>query len=160
MPASQPVELLVGGRRNTTYAVPARYAGNFAPGRDAPPRRLTDDERAAAARAGQMLADALAGRPIAAAWKAAGCDGFDIKSVRLEGEPRFQLETVADRAKAKRWYVYQVQIDAVGTGKFRLSKDGVPYVNRLQHMLLWDAAGSTWSVEPRHVRCTSFSEAK
>jgi hypothetical protein len=97
---------------------------------------------------------------IAAAWKAAGCDGFDIKSVRLEGEPRFQLETVADRAKAKRWYVYQVQIDAVGTGKFRLSKDGVPYVNRPQHLLLWDPAGSAWSVDPRHVRCTSFSEAK
>ena len=97
---------------------------------------------------------------LAAAWQAAKCDGFDIRNVALVGEPRFQLETVADRKAAKRWYVYAVQVDAVGTGKFRLSKEGVPYVNRTQNMLLWNPAARSWSVEPRHVRCTGFSEKR
>lgn len=97
---------------------------------------------------------------LAAAWQAAKCDGFDIRNVALVGEPRFQLETVADRKAAKRWYVYAVQVDAVGTGKFRLSKEGAPYVNRTQNMLLWNPAARSWSVEPRHVRCTGFSEKR
>jgi hypothetical protein len=99
-------------------------------------------------------------RIIAAAWAKANCEGFDIKAIALEGEPRYQLESTSDRAKAKRWFVYQIQIDAVGTGKFRLSKEGVPYVNRTQNMLLWNPAERSWSVEPRHVRCTGFSEKK
>jgi hypothetical protein len=103
---------------------------------------------------------AQAQRLIAAAWEAAKCEGFDIKRIDLEGEPRFQLETVADRKAAKRWYVYQIQVDAVGTGKFRLSKEGAPYVNRTQNMLLWDPAARTWAVESRHVRCTGFAEKK
>lgn len=99
-------------------------------------------------------------RIIAAAWAKANCEGHDIKAIALEGEPRYQLESTSERAKAKRWYVYQIQIDAVGTGKFRLSKEGVPYVNRTQNMLLWNPAERSWSVEPRHVRCTGFSEKK
>jgi hypothetical protein len=99
---------------------------------------------------------------IAAAWKAGNCEGFEIRSIALEGEPRFQIEAtkVEDRAKAKRSYVYQVEIDAVGTGKFRLSKEGVAYRNRLQHLLHWDPQGRAWTVDPRHVRCGSFSERK
>lgn len=99
-------------------------------------------------------------RLIAAAWAKANCEGFDINAITLEGEPRFQRELVADRASAKRWFVYQIQVDAIGTGKFRLSKDGVPYMNRTPNMLLWDAAGRSWSVETRHVRCTGFSEKR
>lgn len=97
---------------------------------------------------------------LAAAWQAAKCEGFDIRNIALDGEPRFQLESVADRKAAKRWYVYTVQVDAVGTGKFRLSKEGVPYVNRGQSMLLWNPAARSWSVEPRHIRCTGFTEKK
>jgi hypothetical protein len=110
----------------------------------------------------QAPAKAQAQVLIAAAWKAGNCEGFDIKSIALEGEPRFQIEAtkVEDRPKAKRSYIYQVQIDAIGTGKFRLSKEGVPYVNRLQHLLHWDPQGRAWSVDPRHVRCGSFSEKK
>ena len=70
----------------------------------------------------------------------------------------FDPTKVEDRPKAKRSYIYQVQIDAVGTGKFRLSKEGVAYRNRLQHLLHWDPQGRAWSVDPRHVRCGSFSE--
>jgi len=97
-------------------------------------------------------------RLIAAAWAAANCEGYDIKSIALEGEPRFQREITSDHANAKRWFVYQIQVDALGTGKFRLSKEGVAYLNRTQNMLLWNPAGRSWSVEPRHVRCTGFSE--
>lgn len=105
-------------------------------------------------------AKAKAQELIAAAWAAAKCEGFDIKSLVLEGEPRYQRELIADRQAAKRWFVYQIQIDAVGTGKFQLSKDGAPYVNRTQNMLLWNPAERSWSVETRHVRCTGFSEKR
>ena len=105
-------------------------------------------------------AKAKAQELIAAAWAAGKCEGFDIKKIALEGEPRYQREITSDRANAKRWFVYQIQIDAVGTGKFRLSKDGVPYVNRTQNMLLWNPADRSWSVETRHVRCSGFSETK
>lgn len=97
-------------------------------------------------------------RVITAAWQKANCEGFDIKNIALEGEPKFQRELTGDRANAKRWFVYQIQIDAVGTGKFRLSEDGAPYVNRTQNMLLWDPAARSWSVDPRHVRCGGFSK--
>ena len=75
-------------------------------------------------------AKAEAQKLITAAWAAANCEGYDIKNIALEGEPRYQREITSDRANAKRWFVYQIQIDALGTGKFRLSKDGVAYVNR------------------------------
>jgi hypothetical protein len=92
MPAGQPVELLVGGRRNATYAVPARYVGNFAPGRETQPRRLTDDERAAAARAGRMLADAIMGQPVDEIEAQNAVELLHRLSRDVEGEPRFQLE--------------------------------------------------------------------
>ena len=103
-------------------------------------------------------AKAEAQRLIAAAWAAANCEGYAIKDIALEGEPRYQREITSDRANAKRWFVYQIQIDALGTGKFRLSKEGVAYVNRTQNMLLWNPAERSWSVDTRHVRCGGFSE--
>jgi hypothetical protein len=108
----------------------------------------------------QQPQKAQAQKLMAEAWAKANCEGFDIRNITLEGEPRFQLETVADRNAAKRWYVYQIQVEAMGNGKFRLSKDGVPYVNRTQNMLLWNPADRSWSVDPRHVKCTGFSEKK
>jgi hypothetical protein len=92
MPAGQPVELLVGGRRNATYAVPARYVGNFAPGLEAPPRRLTADERAAAARAGRLLSDAIMGRPVDELEVQNAIELLHRLAAQSEGEPRFQLE--------------------------------------------------------------------
>ena len=91
MPAGQPVELLVTGRRNTTYAVPARYVGHFARGLDAPPRRLTADERAAAKRAGRMLADAISGRPVDELELQSALELLHRLAGESEGEPRFQL---------------------------------------------------------------------
>ena len=105
-------------------------------------------------------AKAEAQKLIAVAWAAANCEGYDIKNIALEGEPRYQREITSDRANAKRWFVYQIQIDALGTGKFRLSKEGVGYVNRTQNMLLWNPAERSWSVDTRHVRCGGFSEKK
>ena len=99
-------------------------------------------------------------RLLAAAWAAANCEGFDIKNIALEGEPRYQREITSDRANAKRWFVYPIRIDALGTGKFRFSKDGVAYVNRTQNMLLWSPVERAWSVDTRHVRCGGFSEKK
>lgn len=103
---------------------------------------------------------AQAQKLMAAAWAKANCEGFDVRNVALEGEPRYQLETGVDRATAKRWYVYQIQVEAMGNGKFRMSKDGVPYVNRTQNMLLWNPSDRSWTVDPRHVKCTGFSEKK
>jgi hypothetical protein len=91
MPAGQPVELLVGGRRNATYAVPARYVGNFAPGRDAPPRRLRADERAAAEQAGRLLTDAIMGRPVDELEVQNAIELLHRLARESEGEPRFEL---------------------------------------------------------------------
>jgi len=95
-----------------------------------------------------------------AAWQGAKCDAFDNLAVAIDGEPRFQIETTADRANAKRWYVYSVKVSAKGNGKFRLSEDGAAYVNATQNMLLWDPAKKSWSVEARHLRCTGFAKSK
>ena len=92
------------------------------------------------------------------AWQGAKCEAFDDLKVALDGEPRFQIETTADRANAKRWYVYSVKVSAKGNGKFRLSEDGAAYVNATQNMLLWDPAKKNWTVEARHLRCTGFSK--
>jgi hypothetical protein len=92
MPAGQPVELLVGGRRNATYALPARYVGNFASGLDAPPRRLTAEERAAAERAGRLLSDAIMGRPVDELEVQNAIELLHRLSGQSEGEPRFQLD--------------------------------------------------------------------
>ena len=92
MPMGQRVELLVGGRRNATYAVPARYAGNFARGLEAPPRRLTEEERAAATRAGQLLSDAILGVPVDDVELNDAVELLHRLSLASEGEPRFQLD--------------------------------------------------------------------
>lgn len=93
-----------------------------------------------------------------AAWVGAKCEAFDNLAVAIEGEPRFQIETTADRANAKRWYVYSVKVSAKGNGKFRLSEDGAAYVNATQNMLLWDPASKIWRVEARQLRCAGFSK--
>ena len=93
-----------------------------------------------------------------AAWQGAKCEAFDDLKVAIDGEPRFQIEDTADRANAKRWYVYSVKVAAKGNGKFRLSEDGAAYVNATQNMLLWNPASKSWTVESRHLRCTGFSK--
>lgn len=93
-----------------------------------------------------------------AAWQAAKCEAFDDLKVAIDGAPRFQIETTSDRANAKRWYVYSVKVAAKGNGKFRLSEDGVNYVNATQNMLLWNPTDKKWTVEPRHLRCNGFSK--
>jgi hypothetical protein len=93
-----------------------------------------------------------------AAWVGAKCEAFDNLSVAIDGAPKFQIEATSDRANAKRWYVYSVKVSAKGNGKFRLSEDGANYVNATQNMLLWNPAQKSWSVEPRHLRCTGFSK--
>lgn len=95
-----------------------------------------------------------------AAWQGAKCEAFDGLSVAIDGEPAFQQETTADRANAKRWYVYRVKVAARGNGKFRLSEDGADYVNATQNMLLWNAAQKSWTVEARHLRCNGFTKRK
>jgi hypothetical protein len=95
-----------------------------------------------------------------AAWQGAKCEAFDGLAVAIDGEPRYQIETTADRANAKRWFVYNVKVSAKGNGKFRLSEDGASYVNATQNMLLWNPAQKSWSVEARHLRCTGFAKSK
>lgn len=93
-----------------------------------------------------------------AAWQGAKCEAFDGLAVAIDGEPRYQIETIADRASAKRWFVYSVKVSAKGNGKFRLSEDGAAYVNATQNMLLWNPAQKSWSVEARQLRCTGFAK--
>jgi hypothetical protein len=95
-----------------------------------------------------------------AAWLGAKCDAFDNLQVAIDGAPKFQIEDTADRANAKRWYVYSVKVAAKGNGKFRLSEDGASYVNTTQNMLLWNPAAKSWSVEARHLRCAGFSKSR
>lgn len=92
------------------------------------------------------------------AWLGAKCEAFDDLRVAIDGEPRFQIEATADRANAKRWYVYSVKVAAKGNGKFRISEDGAAYVNATQNMLLWNPASKSWTVEARHLRCSGFSK--
>lgn len=91
MPADQPIELLVS-RGRTTYAVEATYEGDFVPGTDELPRRLTDAERAQVTAAGQLLADAIAGVPVEDELKLN--DAIELLhrlSALTEGTPRFRL---------------------------------------------------------------------
>jgi len=91
MPADQPVELLVGRRREGTLAFPARYLGNYARGRDVPPRRLREEERAAIARASALLTDAILGIPVDETEVQSGVELLHRLSLETQGEPRFQL---------------------------------------------------------------------
>ena len=93
-----------------------------------------------------------------AAWQGAKCEAFDGLAVAIDGAPRYQQEDSADRANAKRWYVYSVKVSAKGNGKFRLSEDGAAYVNATQNMLLWNPAQKSWTVEARQLRCTGFTK--
>jgi hypothetical protein len=93
----------------------------------------------------------------AAAWKDK-CEGYDIQSIAIDGEPRYQLETTND-PNPKRWYVYRLKIAAKGNGKFRMSEDGASYENVTQNLLLWNPADKSWSVEQRQLRC-SFSKIR
>jgi hypothetical protein len=102
---------------------------------------------------------AEAARLFTGAWPKEKCEGFDILEVKLDGAPRYQQEVTADRANAKRWYVYHLKIAAKGNGKFRMSEDGTAYVNETQNLLLWNPADKSWSVDPRQLRC-SFSKQK
>jgi hypothetical protein len=95
-----------------------------------------------------------------AGWQGAKCEAFDDLKVAIDGEPRYQLETTADRANAKRWFVYNVKVSARGNGKFRLSEDGAAYLNATQNMLLWNPSSKSWTVEARQLRCTGFSKSK
>ena len=98
-------------------------------------------------------------RLFSAAWPKDKCEGFDILDVKLDGAPRYQQETTADRANAKRWYVYHLKVAAKGNGTFRMSEDGAAYLNETQNLLLWNPSVKSWSVEPQQLRC-SFSKAK
>ncbi|HZQ99209.1 MAG TPA: hypothetical protein VFC93_10370 [Chloroflexota bacterium] len=91
MPLGQPVELLVSRRRDATYAVPAAYEGDFIPGTSEPPRRLTDEERARAQRAGQLVADALAGVQVDELQLNDAVELLHRLAGLSEGEPRFRL---------------------------------------------------------------------
>jgi hypothetical protein len=94
---------------------------------------------------------------LSAAWPADKCEGYDITQVKLDGVPRFQREPGAtDPARAKRSYVYAVEVQATGNGKFRMSERGTQYSNRTQNLLTWDPDGKTWSVDPRQVRCAGW----
>jgi hypothetical protein len=91
MPLGQPVELLVSRRRDVTYAVPARYEGDFVPGTSEAPRRLTDEERARVQRAGRMVADALAGAQVDELQLNDAVELLHRMAALAEGEPRFRL---------------------------------------------------------------------
>jgi hypothetical protein len=93
----------------------------------------------------------------AAAWKNK-CEGYEIRGVTLDGDPRYQLETTND-PNPKRWYVYRLKIAAKGNGKFRMSEDGASYENVTQNLLLYSPADKSWSVDPRQLRC-SFTKLK
>jgi hypothetical protein len=99
-------------------------------------------------------------RLLKAAWPKDKCEGFDILDVTLDNSPpRYQQETTADRAHAKRWYVYRVRVAARGNGKFRMSEDGADYINETQNLLRWNPDDKSWSVEPQQLRC-SFSKRR
>lgn len=98
----------------------------------------------------------VAQRLLTEAWPKDKCEGYDIVAVKLDGEPRFQREAASDAAKAKRSYVYSVEVQATGNGKFRMSEAGAQYSNKTQNLLTWDADGKTWSVDPRQVKCAGW----
>ena len=98
-------------------------------------------------------------RLLNAAWAPDKCEGYDITAVKLEGgDPRFQREAVSDPVKAKRSFVYAVDVQATGNGKSRMSERGMRYSNRTQNLLTWDPSTKSWSVDPRQVRCAGWTK--
>lgn len=96
-------------------------------------------------------------RLLAAAWPAAKCEGYDITQVKLDDAPRFQRDPGAtDPATAKRSYIYSIEVMATGNGQFRMSERGAAYSNKTQNLLTWNAETKTWSVDPRHLRCSGW----
>lgn len=96
-----------------------------------------------------------------AAWKKDLCEGYVINEVKAGGEPDFQRESVSgDRTKARRWYVYDLEVRATGTGDFKLSEAGAPYMLEIRNRLVWNPADRSWSVDPTHVKCSGFDKAK
>lgn len=104
-------------------------------------------------------AEAEAQRLFREVWKKDKCEGYQITAVKITTEPRFQRETISDRTKAKRWFIYELEIAAIGTGDFRISEEGVPYVLKITNGLLWNPAEKSWVVDPRWVKCSGFVKA-
>jgi len=95
------------------------------------------------------------------AWKKDKCEGYEISEVNFVDEPTYQQELVSgDRSKARRWFIYNLEIHATGNGDFNLSEDGAAYVLEIKNGLLWDPAGKSWSVDPRWVKCSGFEKVK
>jgi hypothetical protein len=90
-------------------------------------------------------------------WKT--CEGFTVEGVQLKGEPEFQREPGADRAKARRGYVYSAVVTATGTGAARLSTKGAGYQADGRFLLWMDPTQRTWSVDKRALRC-NFQQVK
>ena len=94
-------------------------------------------------------------------WKKDKCEGYDINEVKVVGEPRFQRESVfGDQSKAKRWFIYDLEIRATGNGDFKISEEGAAYLLEIKNGLLWNPVDKTWSVDPRWVKCSGFVKLK
>ncbi len=85
------------------------------------------------------------------AWK--GCEGFTLEAVKLKGDPEFQREPGPDRTKARRGYVFELEVSATGTGVAKLSEKGARYLADTRNLLWLDPGTRRWSVDPRAVRC-------
>lgn len=94
MPPDQTVEILVARRRGgPATQLPATYEGDYARGSDAPPRRLTDAEREAIARAGRLITDAFVGAPVDDLELNDAVELLHRLAGEVEGEPRFRLSS-------------------------------------------------------------------
>lgn len=80
--------------------------------------------------------------------------------MKIAAQPRFQRETISDRTKAKRWFIYELEISATGTGDFKISEEGAPYLLNITNGLLWNPGDKTWSVDPRWVKCSGYLKVK
>lgn len=105
--------------------------------------------------------DAEALRMFREVWKKDKCEGYDIHEVKAVGEPRFQRESVfGDQSKAKRWFIYDLEIHATGNGDFKITEEGAAYLLEIKNGLLWNPVDKTWSVDPRWVKCSGFEKLK
>ncbi len=105
--------------------------------------------------------DAEALRMFREVWKKDKCEGYDINEVKVVGDPRFQRESVSgDQSKAKRWFIYDLEIHAIGNGDFKISEEGAAYLLEIKNGILWNPVDKTWSVDARWVKCSGFEKAK